>query len=516
MFDKGSRTDGSGEWDGSGGPSASGERGSQVGDAPVAWGRVGSDGPGPGGGDAGSGDGGDAGSVGGDGGCDTDSDAGSGAVGCVAGVLEALDVVAGVDLADVDGRELMDVVEALEGVRRRVDALSAVALNRLDVTGVTESVRGLRTKGWKANRCHLPHRVVARDLRVGALLVRFEQLAVALSEARISVEHVDTVAAVTNPRVETALLEVQDQIIAYACRHRFSHFKAWLTALVELLDADGPEPDLGDRNTASMATDAQSLHLVMDLTGADAVVARRIIDTECDRQYRTAKTECETAGIEMPTVRQLRARAVIELLRRGADPDPSSPAAVTEAVVTLPVDRDGKPGSVRTADGEPVDTATAAVLLCDALLQPVGVDPSGSPLNWGRRRRLFTPAQRTALGVRDGGCVFPGCDQPVSRCDAHHQQPWETGGVTDLVNGALLCRRHHRLEHSNTDWKLHTVTVADLPAELAEQHQQRAINAGLDPGHSASLDRSGNPSAPSNSGSPSGPGSPASPGNPGS
>ncbi|MFV0317878.1 MAG: hypothetical protein ACK5O2_13075, partial [Microthrixaceae bacterium] len=47
-------------------------------------------------------------------------------------------------------------------------------------------------------------------------------------------------------------------------------------------------------------------------------------------------------------------------------------------------------------------------------------------------------------------------------------------------------RRHHRLEHSNLDWKLHTVTVADLPAELAEQHRQRAINAGLDPDESAS------------------------------
>ncbi|MFV0318015.1 MAG: hypothetical protein ACK5O2_13775, partial [Microthrixaceae bacterium] len=258
----------------------------------------------------------------------------AGVVGCVAGVVEALDGVAGVDLAGVDGRELMDVVVALEGVRRRVDALSALAINRLDVTGATESVRGLRTKGWTANRCHLPHRVVARDLRVGAVLVRFEQLAVALSEARISVEHVDAVAAVTNQRVETALLEVQDQIIAYACRHRFSHFKAWLTSLVELLDEDGPEPDHRDHNTASMAADGQSLHLVMDLVGADAVVARRIIDAECDRQYRTAKTECETAGIEMPTVQQLRARAVIELLRRGADPDPTSPAAVTEAIVT--------------------------------------------------------------------------------------------------------------------------------------------------------------------------------------
>ncbi|MFV0318204.1 MAG: hypothetical protein ACK5O2_14740, partial [Microthrixaceae bacterium] len=68
-----------------------------------------------------------------------DPDALAGAVGAVSG---ALDAVGEIDLFTVEGRELMDVVKALEGVRRRVDALSAVALNRLDVTGVTESVRG--------------------------------------------------------------------------------------------------------------------------------------------------------------------------------------------------------------------------------------------------------------------------------------------------------------------------------------------------------------------------------------
>ena len=40
------------------------------------------------------------------------------------------------------------------------------------------------------------------------------------------------------------------------------------------------------------------------------------------------------------------------------------------------------------------------------------------------------------------------CDRKPRWCDVHHLKPWEEGGLTDLLNGVLLCRRHHRLVHS--------------------------------------------------------------------
>jgi len=50
-----------------------------------------------------------------------------------------------------------------------------------------------------------------------------------------------------------------------------------------------------------------------------------------------------------------------------------------------------------------------------------------------------SPAQRKALIVRDGGCIFPGCDRPASWCDAHHIIHWLDSGPTDLWNLCLLC-----------------------------------------------------------------------------
>ncbi|WP_420896607.1 HNH endonuclease, partial [Mycolicibacterium neoaurum] len=100
----------------------------------------------------------------------------------------------------------------------------------------------------------------------------------------------------------------------------------------------------------------------------------------------------------------------------------------------------GDAGVDRLGFAGPVSAATAELIACDATLTSVIVDQSGVPLDVGRAERLFTPAIRRALGVRDGGCAHPGCGRPVSWCDAHHIQPWSHGGETSLDNGVLLCR----------------------------------------------------------------------------
>jgi hypothetical protein len=86
-------------------------------------------------------------------------------------------------------------------------------------------------------------------------------------------------------------------------------------------------------------------------------------------------------------------------------------------------------------------------LACGASVRRLLVDPNGIPLDLGREVRVFTPAQRRALATRDGGCRFPGCSRPAVHTDAHHLVPWAQGGQSDLVNGLLLCRHHHRAVH---------------------------------------------------------------------
>lgn len=123
-------------------------------------------------------------------------------------------------------------------------------------------------------------------------------------------------------------------------------------------------------------------------------------------------------------------------------------STATVNVVVTAADLDAQSGPAWLDDvREPISAAMAGTVACDGGMRVVAVDAVGQPLWIGRRERLFTAAQRAALAVRDGGCVFPGCTAPPSWSQAHHIVHWNKGGATDITNGVLLCAFHHRLLH---------------------------------------------------------------------
>ena len=100
-----------------------------------------------------------------------------------------------------------------------------------------------------------------------------------------------------------------------------------------------------------------------------------------------------------------------------------------------------------TDSGENLSAATLRRLACDAEIIPTVLNGKGRVIDVGRRTRRVSEALRCVLIARDGGCVWPGCDAPPSRCDAHHVKHWADGGPTNADNLALLCHRHHILLH---------------------------------------------------------------------
>jgi hypothetical protein len=76
----------------------------------------------------------------------------------------------------------------------------------------------------------------------------------------------------------------------------------------------------------------------------------------------------------------------------------------------------------------------------------------GQPLNWGRTRRLFTPAQRDVYLALYAGCAADGCDRPLAWTAIDHTLEWIAGGRTDLDNGRPLCDWHNlHKEHCRTN-----------------------------------------------------------------
>jgi len=98
----------------------------------------------------------------------------------------------------------------------------------------------------------------------------------------------------------------------------------------------------------------------------------------------------------------------------------------------------------------PVSWGTIEQHLCNTGTLGILFDDDGQCVNVGRDQRLFTEKQRAGLAVRDGGCMWPGCDRPASWTEAHHIKQWAAEhGNTDIADGILLCRRHHMMLHHN-------------------------------------------------------------------
>lgn len=101
------------------------------------------------------------------------------------------------------------------------------------------------------------------------------------------------------------------------------------------------------------------------------------------------------------------------------------------------------------SDGQRISAGQARRLACSAGLVPAVLGGASRVLDVGTAQRLFTPAQRTALVLRDRGCTMPGCDRPAAWTEAHHLVPFSRGGPTDLANAALVCFFHHHWLHEH-------------------------------------------------------------------
>jgi hypothetical protein len=93
---------------------------------------------------------------------------------------------------------------------------------------------------------------------------------------------------------------------------------------------------------------------------------------------------------------------------------------------------------------DPISFGAVKQFICTGGTQNIRFDSDGRIIELGSPQRCFTPAQRKAITLRDGGCIIPGCDIPPDWTEIHHVIPDAEGGPTHTDNGVLLCWYHHR------------------------------------------------------------------------
>lgn len=140
---------------------------------------------------------------------------------------------------------------------------------------------------------------------------------------------------------------------------------------------------------------------------------------------------------------------IIDVLRAGALADAKTVFGTRQAGIRIVHVEDRGPVPFLEDDGSTLPEWLLATRSCDGATLHVSIDDAGNPLDVGREHRLFTPKQRIALAIRDGGCRWRGCDRPASYCESHHIDEWAADqGRTDIDRGILLCRYHHMTLHN--------------------------------------------------------------------
>lgn len=402
--------------------------------------------------------------------------------------IEADDVVADLRrLCDLDVRSLDDgsvlgLFDALETADRLMSSARFTMLAEVHGRNLTDERLGhvvANEAGWRHGTD--PGRV-RRDLAVGNVLRRLPKVASALASGAVSVDRVRKACWQINDRTADTMAAIQDELLdVIRSRSTWKQFQRDVEQIGSYADQDGPEPPR-PRNHASLTRSGDVTSASLDLYGTVGVGLEERLNAEADRLFRQAVADhTRYPELDIPPRSELLAQAFVNLIQRGAGVSAAGTTLAPVAEITIVVDvddgtvgdlfRDGVllPGPSGdgshsgSGEGGPVDWSTRAVdttgtrlrystrewalLTCDPTISWIITDAGGHPVACRTGERHASRDQRRGLVVRDGGCVFPGCDRPPSWCDAHHVQPHAEGGSTDVHNLALLCRHHHGVVH---------------------------------------------------------------------
>ncbi|MGY1792680.1 DUF222 domain-containing protein [Geodermatophilus sp. SYSU D00525] len=347
------------------------------------------------------------------------------------------------------GGDVLDDVAALVAERNRIDARLARAVRAAELSQAPER-DGLRSMtSWLRGHCRLSAAEASRLVRNGRALEHLPALAEAHAAGLVSAEQVAVAArAVTPERLVAAAdagvdLAVIDAVLT---RVAVEQDHAALVQVVQHyctdLDPDGPEPDPTEGRSLTLSRHADgslSLRGHLDAVGGERLQTALEAHVQADRPAGDERTRAQRLGDALVQLCDNTLAAGAAPVLRGTRPQVVATIAL-EALAT-------GHGSGQLGSGAVISAAKARWLACDGSIARVVFGPDGTPLDLGRDKRLADRHLRRAVELRDGGCVFTGCDVPTWWADVHHLIHWIDGGETSLENSALLCERHHKKVH---------------------------------------------------------------------
>ncbi len=381
---------------------------------------------------------------------------------CTTDIAAALAGVADVPAAWMDQADKRAALRALTVLSSRLEAVRHAVLANIDDLAHDEGMRDAAT--WLAHDQRLDRNEVARSVRLADAVERrwpllragFADGSVNRAQAAVIANALDDLPAGIADDVR---LKAEEHLVAEAATFAPRELRVLGRRILDVV-----APELGEqheREALEREERAALRHtrLVTRRRGDGTTdIHVRVSDAVAERLLTTleAFTSPRQGAEERIPHPQAMGQAFVALLER-LDPRrlPIHGGDATSVIVTIDLNALCSGLGIATAGTTPISASEARRLACTARLIPAVLGGDSVPLDLGRSRRLFSPAQRKAMAVRDRCCRGVGCDIPAAWCEAHHAaDPWSSGGRTDLGDGVLLCNFHHQRAHD--DSYLHT------------------------------------------------------------
>jgi hypothetical protein len=350
--------------------------------------------------------------------------------------------ISSIDAQVLTPEELAEACLASTRLVNVVIAQASVLLAEFQQRGDWADDGALSAATWVANRSGERRSDLAARARVGAALRQVPAVAAAARSGEISFDHARRITDCVRKhpqlaaRDEAVLLESARTLDADMFRVVARH---WQECTEDTVDDDAGEAAPQRQEHLHLSEMADGWYaLDGTLNPENGAALHALLEGFVDRAMRAQRDGDPALAQLMPSV--LRADALADLVAQHFRRQPSDLSAPDRYRV----------GIVLNLEDLPDDLPLAC---CDSDLFRAVMNAAGEVLDIGRTTREWTIPIRRAVVLRDGGCVFPGCDRPPSWCDVHHCFEWDHGGPTCADNGALLCRRHHTFIHAKR-WKV--------------------------------------------------------------
>jgi Domain of unknown function (DUF222) len=363
----------------------------------------------------------------------------------VGNLMSAIDELFAVDVRGFSDAALAGEVVELDRAVNRLKAAYLARLEVLDRRGAVAAEHG-STAAWLRSELRRAPAAASRDVQLSRDLADvLPAVAAAMADAEISVEHAQQLAGLRKDLADDVVRSADPHLADGARSRDPLELRQFVTAVRHCY---APSRVVADEQEAH---EQRRLHASATIFGAG--VGSWVCDPVSQEIIMTAVHAASTPQPDdsrTPAQRRLDGLVTVcEIaLRCGELPETGGVKPHVTVIIDLATLL-GLPGSAgaRLGYGATVSGAAARQLACDGEISRIITGPRGQILDSGRSTRSFTAAQRRAIIARDRHCRWSGCDRPAGWCDAHHRNPWTTGGSTSVENGVLLCSRHHRRLH---------------------------------------------------------------------